>query len=200
MKKLLALILVCAMALSMVACSGKKDSDKDDSKPTSTATPEAAPEGTDTPDTTPEVTPEGTETPDDPGNTPLQPNPVELVFHPATSAATGAYATIKVSADIKMDDESAWLGLCPAGKDYITELEADEVDVVYFYAEAREDGEPYVFACDFESVEDGTYALTISTSDDENVGYVVIQLSMTKDGDKITFDYTDAKIKERPAK
>lgn len=125
-------------------------------------------------------------------------NPVELLFHPAKS---GSYATIKVDSTVQMDDESAWLGLCPAGKDYITELEADEVDVIWFNADAREaDSDPYVFACDFESVEDGTYALVVATSDDENVGYVAIQLTMEKKGDSLTFDYTDAKIKERPAK
>lgn len=132
------------------------------------------------------------------GSSQTEVNPVMLAFHPATQ---GSYATIKVDSSIKMDDESAWLGLCPAGKDYITELEADEVDVVWFNADAREaDSDPYVFACDFEPVEDGTYALVVATSDDENVGYVVIQLTMEKKGDSLNFDYTDAKIKERPAK
>ena len=98
-----------------------------------------------------------------------------------------------------MDDDSAWLGLCPEGTDYITELEADEADVIWFYSEPREDGDPYVYACDFSGVEDGTYALVVTTSDDASVGYVVIQLSMTKDGDSLTFDYSNARIKERPA-
>lgn len=180
MKKFFTFILVSAMALSMVACGdGKKKSsskDNDSSKPDDKVTIE------------------------DNGNTEVEQNPVEMVFHPATSADTGAYATIKVSADIKMDDTSAWLGLCPEGKDYITELEADDVDVIWFNYADREEGEPYVYACDFSSVEDGTYALVVATSDDENVGYVVIQLSMTKAGEKLTFDYTNAKIKERPAK
>lgn len=182
MKKLFKLALVCAMVLSMAACGDSKKSstanETNSSKPADNTATTTAGNDSSAPDV----------------------NPVELVFHPATSSATGAYATVKVSADIKMDDESAWLGLCPEGKDYITEAEADEVDIIYYYAEAREEGDPYVFACDFEDVEDGTYALTISTSDDESVGYVVIQLSMTKAGDKLTFDYSNAKIKERPAK
>ena len=128
-----------------------------------------------------------------------EPNSVESIFHPATSSATGAYATIKVSADIKFDDPSAWLGLCPAGKDYITELEADDADVIWFNADVVEkDTDPHVFSCDFSSVEDGTYALVVTSSDDENVGYVIIQLEMTKKGDKLTFNYDNAKIKERP--
>ena len=127
-------------------------------------------------------------------------NPVQQIFHPAASAAAGAYATIQVSSDIQFDDPSAWLGLCPAGKDYITELEADDADVIWFNADVREnDTDPHVFACDFSSVEDGTYALVITSSDDENVGYVIVQLEMTKKGDTLTFNYDNAKIKERPA-
>lgn len=124
-------------------------------------------------------------------------SPVEGAFHPA---ASGAYATIKIDASVKMDDESAWLGLCPAGKNYITEEEADEVDVIWFGLEAREENDPNVFACDFSEVEDGTYALVVATSDDENVGYIVIQLELTKAGEKLTFNYENAKLNERPAK
>ncbi len=82
-------------------------------------------------------------------NTAVDVNPVETVFFPAVSSETGAYATIKVSADVELDDNTAWLGLCPAGTDYITELEADEVDVVWFYPDDREEGEAYIYACDF---------------------------------------------------
>lgn len=125
-------------------------------------------------------------------------NEVQSLFRTAKS---GSYATISVDASVKMDDTSAWLGLCPAGKDYITELEADEVDVIWFNADAREaDSDPYVFACDFEPVEDGTYALVVATSDDAEVGYIAIQLTMEKNGDSLKFDFDNAKRKERPAK
>ena len=59
-------------------------------------------------------------------------NPVELAFFPKTSPDAGAYATIKILPEVKMDDESAWLGLCPAGKNYITEIEADESEIKEF--------------------------------------------------------------------
>lgn len=128
-------------------------------------------------------------------------NPVELLFFPKTSSDAGAYATIKLSENVELDDETAWLGLCPNDKDYITEAEADEVDVVFFYADMREENnDPYVFSCDFSDVEDGTYALVVTSSDDENVGYVVIQLEMTKNGDSISFDYSNAKHNDRPGK
>lgn len=195
MKKIITLVLICAMALSMVACGGKKESsdNKGDSTPSSTSTSDAT-------DTAPNNTDSSNNTPDDSSNSPVDVNPVELLFFPKTSADADAYATIKVSADVKMDDESAWLGLCPAGKDYITEAEADDADVIWFGLEGREDGDPYVFSCDFESVADGTYALVVATSDDAEVGYVVIQLSMTKAGEELKFDFTNAKLNERPAK
>lgn len=125
-------------------------------------------------------------------------NSVSDVFQPETSAN---YATVKVDSKIKMDDTSAWLGLVPSGKDYITELEADEVDIIWWSLESREEEtDPYVWKCNFEDVEDGKYDVVIATSDDENVGYVVIQLSVEKKGDNIKFDLSNAKIKERPTK
>lgn len=176
------LLLVAAMVFSLAACGSQNDVSDSDSG--NTAATQAS-------QSTSSVN-------EDSQNGAMQVNPAELVFHPATS---GSYATIKVDSSVKMDDESAWLDLCPAGKDYITELEADEVDVVYFYAESREeDSNPYVFACDFEAVEDGKYALIVATSDDENVGYVAIQLAMEKKGDSLTFDFENAQLKERPAK
>ena len=183
MKKILSLILALAMVLSLAACGASEAPDPVPTDPAQNAATDTA----DTTDTTPT------------DSTPATVNPVELLFYPATSPATGAYATIKISADVKLDDESAWLGLCPTGKDYITEAEADDVDVIWFNPDAREDGDPAVFACDFESVEDGTYAVVVATSDDENVGYIVIQLEMTKNGDSISFDYSNAKLNERPA-
>lgn len=124
-------------------------------------------------------------------------NPVHEVFTAGYSSATGAYATISVSSEIKMEAD-AWVGLCPAGVFYLDEREADDVDVIWFNADWREDGDPYVFACDFSDVEDGTYALVVATSDDEEVGYIVIQVQITKNGDSIDFDYSEAKLNEKP--
>lgn len=179
MKKYLSFVMAGIMALSLTACGSSESSSKKDSSSKTSKTEETIQ--------------------NDVGNT-SDVNPVELAFFPKTSPDAGAYATIKVSPEVKMDDESAWLGLCPAGKNYITEIEADEADVIYFYYDYREDGDPYVYACDFSSVDDGTYALVVCTSDDENVGYVAIQLEMTKKGEELSFDYSNAKIKERPAK
>lgn len=175
MKKLIIFLMVGIIVLSMAACGSKGSSLTGDAEKTKAESSKS----------------ESSE---------VERNPVESVFFPATSSETGAYATIKVSKDVKMDDESAWLGLCPAGKDYITEIEADDVDVIWFNADAREENDPYIFACDFSSVEDGKYALVVATSDDENVGYIVIQLEMSKKGDKLDFDFENAKLKERPAK
>jgi len=170
------------MALSLVAC-GKSDKEE---KTTGSAVTTTESKGSDNNNSG--------------GENQSQTSAVENVFRAATSSATGAYATITVSADVKMDDTSAWLGLCPAGRDYLNERDADDVDVIFFYADDRGENDPYVFACDFSSVEDGTYALTVSTSDDEEVGYVAIQLKMTKSGEKLTFDFENAKLNERPSK
>ncbi len=188
MKKFITATLVSMLILALTACGKSSD---DTSKPTSAPNSTATPTGEVT--TTPTDAPIDVSGPSVPGL-----NPVEQVFHPASS---GVYATIKVDASIKFDDTSAWLGLCPAGKRYITELEADEVDIIYFYADSRmEESDPYVFACDFEDVEDGTYALVVTTSDDAAIGYVVIQAEMTKLGGKLVFDFANAVINERPAK
>lgn len=182
MKKIITVALAGMMALALIAC-GNKSADKDQVSGSSQETTTSSVQS---------VKDEAEET--QPGAADV--NPVELLFHPATS---GCYATIKVDSSVKMDDESAWLGLCPYGVDYITELEADEVDIIWFSLDAREtDDDPYVWACDFEGVEDGTYALVVATSDDENVGYVAIQLTMAKNGDKLAFDFENAKLKERP--
>ena len=178
MKKILPIVLAVILSVSIVGC-GKQQNN-------------ANPQGNST--NTSQTTQNGQ---NDQGT--IAPNPVELAFHPATSPDAGAYATIKVSADIKFDDETAWLGLCPAGKDYVTEQEADDVDVIWYNADATEsETDPHVFACDFSDVDDGTYALVVTSSDDENVGYVIIQLEMTKKGETLTFNYDNAKIKERP--
>lgn len=182
MKKKLAIVLATIMVLSLTACGSSAN---EGSQTSSAAGTTSTTSGT----TGHAETSQGVS---------IGLSPVEAAFHPATS---GSYATIKVDSSVPMDDETGWLGLCPAGKDYITELEADEVDEIWFNYDTREaDTDPYVFACDFEPVADGTYALVVATSDDENVGYVVIQLTMEKKGDKLTFDYSDAKLKERPAK
>lgn len=184
MKKIIAAILVCLMMVSLASCALGNGISNTASGEQNNPTTQSGQNGQN----------------NDQSGT-LTPNPVELVFHPATSPDAGAYATIKISSDIKFDDSTAWLGLCPAGKDYITELEADDVDVIWYNEEGREEeSDPHVFACDFSDVEDGTYALVVTTSDDENIGYVVIQLEMTKSGDTLTFNYENAQIKERPAK
>ncbi len=123
---------------------------------------------------------------------------IEKIFTVVSSAPASDKVIVNISADVKFDDESAWLGLCPAGKDYITEADADAVDIIYFGCDAHDEGTPHVFNCDFSSVEDGNYAVVLTSSDDESVGYVILQLGLTKIGNSVTFDYSSAKINERP--
>jgi len=180
MKKIWALVLIVIMVASLSACGAKKSSvtvttdDTASGKATQTATQ---------------------------NTTAVKSNPAADNFIPGHSSAIPDYATISILPEIKMDDETAWLGLCPLGKDYITELEADEADVIWFRADDKlDENDKTVFACDFEGVEDGTYALVVCTSDDENVGYVVIQMNMTKKNGDLSFDLENAQLKERPKK
>ena len=172
MKKYIALLLAAVMVLSMAAC-GKKPADNGGTSQT-----EAAPQQT--------ATVGSEQVP--------QLSQVESMMKTATS---GASATITVSGELKLEQD-AWLGLCPSGKTYITEEEADDVVVIWFAYDGHEEGDPYVFSCDFSDVEDGTYALVLTNSDDAAIGYVVLQLQMIKKGDSITFDYKDAVFHEAP--
>ena len=160
MKKIFTITLAALMLMGLASC-GSKNEMTPDTEPASESTSAEQIETTAAPEETTAAQTEASSN---------EVNSVEKVFIPATSSETGAYATIKISADIKMDDESAWLGLCPTGKNYITELEADEVDTIWFSMDAHEENDPTVFSCDFSSVEDGTYAVVVATSDDENVG------------------------------
>jgi len=180
MKKYFTILIAFAMLLCLAACSGKSGntSSGDDNKATATTKPAS--------------------TQNNDANSGTV-NPVQEVFRAGYSSATGAYATIKIDASLKMESD-AWLGLCPTGTYYYDEREADDVDVIFWNAEFREDGDPYVFACDFSEVEDGTYALVVATSDSEDVGYIAIQVQMTKNGDFIAFDYSDAKLNDAPNK
>lgn len=194
MKKIVAFALVSIMVFAMTACGKEAADNNQTSNDSQKETVSSVQENENGKNENNENNEAGANNETEQGN--VEVNPVMLLFHPATS---GSYATIKVDSSVKMDDTSAWLGLCPAGKDYITELEADDADVIWFALDAREtDDDPYVWACDFEPVEDGTYALVVATSDDENVGYIAIQLTMTKNGDSLTFDYDNAKLNERP--
>lgn len=164
MKKTIVLLLTAVMILSMAAC-GEKPADNGG---------------------TSQGEPVSQQTSDSVGGEEL--SRIETMM---SVDASGANVIITVSGELKLEQD-AWLGLCPTGKTYITEEEADDVDVIWFAYDGREEGTPYVFDCDFSDIDDGTYALVLTNSDDAAIGYVVLQLQMTKESDGVTFDYKNA--------
>lgn len=104
----------------------------------------------------------------------------------------------RLSHRVELDDSSAWLGLCPAGRDYLSEEEAEEAAIVRYTFEMRPGDSFDEVPVNFGLVEDGTYALVVATSDEPGIGYVVIQVEMTKTDNRCTFRYEDGKINERP--
>lgn len=102
-----------------------------------------------------------------------------------------------VSRDLEIE-EDAWLGVVPTGKVYKTELEADDEDIVYTYAEnyLDETNADYRFVFDeeyFFSFEDGTYDMVLCSSDNGDIGKVLIQVGIEKTGNNVVIDYANEK-------
>ena len=102
----------------------------------------------------------------------------------------GSYSFM-FSSELKLY-ENAWLGLCPAGKSYKTELEADEDDTFWvnpdnFYGKAA--NEDYVFKISSEDIamfEDGEYTMVLCDNDDE--GKVILYFPLVKNGAELIPD------------
>ena len=125
---------------------------------------------------------------------------VDPAFAKVMSTSTdGEYLVVTVSEDAGIMDESAWVGLVPAGTYYALEKDADEADVYYVYAEIREEGKPYVFRCNFAEVADGEYSLILTSSDNGDVGYVIAQVAVEKKGSDLTFNYEKSTVNSAPA-
>jgi len=90
-------------------------------------------------------------------------------------------------------ESDAWLGIIPDGTIYTKEVDADEYDIIYTYADSVEpDLKEYRFAFEkdyFESVEDGVYDMVLCSSDNEETGVVLLQFGIEKKGTKVTFDF-----------
>lgn len=116
-----------------------------------------------------------------------------------SASADGEYLVVTVSEDAGIADETAWVGLVPAGTYYALERDADEVDVYYVYADIREEGKPYIFKCNFADVEDGAYNLILTSTDDGTTGYVIAQVAIEKKGSELTFNYEKTIVRPAPA-
>lgn len=162
MKRLAALVIVCAMSLALFGC-GKKDSgsakvrDEED-KPKATAAAEEE------------------ETSDDAG--------VEF-------KQKGDKIVFSVDSGIKLTQD-AWLGFCPGTKGYVDEVDADDYDVLYSYIcnDERKASDKYLFEFDkewVEGLEDGKYIIVLCDSDNE--GKVLLYFPATISGSKVDCDF-----------
>ena len=166
MKKLIALIVVCAMSFALFGC-GKKDSGKSSGDTTKATTQAKDDEDKGSKDASGE------------DSVKFSQKGEQVIF----------------SVDSKFDlMQDAWLGFIPGTKGYTKEGEADEYDVLYTYIEnvEKKSSENYQFVFDtwlFEGLEDGDYVLVLCDSDDESVGKVLFYMPAKINSGKITLDY-----------
>lgn len=173
MKKLLALALVMVMGISFVACS------KNAEEPESTTVPTQA-QTTEVPSTTSSV---GESKDIDEKDVAMETEDEFVVFN--------------ASLDFQIESD-AWIGVIPTGTIYKNEVDADAVDIAYTYCENLDmDGAvSHRFAFEknyFNDIEDGTYDLVLCSSDNEEIGKVLLQIGMEKNGEQITLDYENSK-------
>ena len=139
MKKILIAILVLAMTFALVACGAKQESKPKDDDTENSGSNSGSDSGSE--------------------NTENGEASEKIGF-----AKEGEYIVFKVSGSFKLT-ESAWMGIVPAGVEYKTEVEADEVDILYEYpweyAEMKA-GDDYLFKFPTDSIgsiEDGNYII-----------------------------------------
>lgn len=170
MKKILVAILVLAMTFALAACGGK-----------------------------PQNTPNNGETAAPGSNSDAENSGNSVASDKIGFKKDGEYVVFKVNGGFKLTD-SAWLGIVPAGVEYKSEAEADEVDIHYEYPwefENMKEGDDYLFKIStysIENIEDGNYIMVLCDNDDESVGAIVLQFPIVIKGSEITADFSKLKI------
>lgn len=129
--------------------------------------------------------------------------PAETVTHDALDNKAAVISTTSDTVEFKVAlgyplMEDAWLGFVPTGTMFKTEAEADEEDFLYVYCSNYDfDGATsYLFEFDKEqidSIEDGSYDLVLCSSDNEEVGRIMFQIGIDKQGDNLTLDFANEK-------
>ena len=165
MKKIVALILVCAMSFALFGC-GKKEEKKG---------------GSDKPKTEAQD--------DDKGGADAAAAAEDDVKF--TKQGNKVVFTVDAGLDLKQD---AWLGFIPGTKGFTKEGEADEVDVLYAYIANgdKKSSEDYIFEFDedqFGGLEDGDYIMVLCDSDDEAVGKVLLYIPAKIAGSTVELAY-----------
>ena len=166
MKKVIALVMVCAMSIALFGC-GKKDAGKggETTKAATQATEKAGGNA---------------------GGDSAAASKVKFAVQGEKFAFT-----VDNGFALKQD---AWLGFCPGTKGFVKEADADEVDVLYAYIANgdKKSSDDYLFEFgddQIDGLEDGDYILVICDSDDEAVGKVLLYIPCKLSGSKVTLDY-----------
>lgn len=100
--------------------------------------------------------------------------------------------------DFGLEDSSAWLGVIPTGTKYEKEADADDVDMIYCYAANFDDETKKDYRFEFEkeyfySLGDGTFDMVLTSSDNGEVGRVLLQIGIEIKGEEITLDFENKK-------
>lgn len=173
MRKVLALMFALLMVFAFAACSKAPDN-------TEMEAPSSEPVST---EETLTAAPVSDTTENDKAEVAIEADPEYVVFN--------------VSHDFELEQD-AWLGVIPTGTLYENEADADEYDIIYTYCENLDaDGATsYRFAFEkdyFFSIEDGVYDLVLCSSDNGEIGKVLFQAGLEKNGETLTLDYENNK-------
>ena len=107
---------------------------------------------------------------------------------------SGGYYIFTVDPSFKITS-SSWMGICPAGKSYKTEGEADEDDIIWMNPQPFEEGSnaPYEFHFneeDIKGVGDGEYTMVLCEDDDVESSKCYLYFPVKISGSTITPDFT----------
>lgn len=91
--------------------------------------------------------------------------------------------------------ENSWMGICPAGKSYKTEGEADEDDIMWTSPEYVEEGknkpfEFWFYEEDITGIEDGEYTMVLCEDDGLESSKCFFYFPITIKGSKINADFS----------
>lgn len=109
-------------------------------------------------------------------------------------SSSGGNYIFTVDPSYKIKQES-WMGICPAGKSYKTEGEADEDDIIWMNPQPFEEGKnaPYEFHFneeDIKSIEDGDYTMVLCEDDDVETSKCYLYFPITIKGSTLTADFS----------
>ena len=107
-------------------------------------------------------------------------------------SSSDGYIIFKVDPSFHVTSAS-WMGICPAGRNYKNEGEADEEDLIWFSPEPFEEGQkdPFefrIFEEDINAIEDGEYTMVLCEDDGVESSKCFLCFPVTVKGSKLSAD------------